>query len=64
MDGETRTYLAEVTNTPVFRSYVEDNGQMITRLEKLADHVGNPDSPHTQTYLQKVQAYADLVRRG
>ncbi|MGI3185714.1 CapA family protein [Nioella aestuarii] len=63
-DGEVRTYLAEVTKTPVFRSYVEEDGQMITRLEKLADHVGNPDSPHPQPYLQQVQAFADLVRRG
>lgn len=64
LNDEARTYLAGVVNTPVFRSYVEVDGQMITRLEKLADHTGNPDSPFPQDYLTKVQAYADLVRRG
>jgi len=63
-NGEARTYLASVVNTPVFRSYVEEDGQMITRLEKLANHAGNPDSPFPQNYLERVQAYADLVRRG
>lgn len=61
-NGTPATYLAGVVNTPVFRSYVDVDGRMITRLEKLDDHIGKPGSPHPQAYLQQVKRYADLVR--
>lgn len=47
--------------TPVFRTFVEEDGFMITRIEKLAKHLGSTQGPHPAEYIESVRRYADLV---
>jgi hypothetical protein len=34
---------------------------MLTRIEKLADHLGGRSSTHQQDYIAEIKRYADLV---
>lgn len=61
LGGRPATLLARATATPVFRTYVEEAGTPVTRIEKLADHAGNPESPFPAPYLDRIRHYAELV---
>jgi len=59
--GRNLTYIEKVGVTPVFRRYVDDGGKMLTRIEKLADHLGGRMGTHQQDYIAEIKRYADLV---
>ncbi len=61
IDGEERTYIEAARATPVFRSVLETDGRLVSRIEKLADHLDRPGSRHSPEYLSAVKRYADLV---
>ncbi len=60
-NGDTQTYIDDVRATPVFRTYCNENGKMITRIEKLADHTGPDGSTLPEPYIAKIKQHSDLV---
>ncbi|OWU85737.1 hypothetical protein ATO6_02135 [Oceanicola sp. 22II-s10i] len=60
-EGDLVTFIAGVDAVPVFRTYVEEEGHMITRIEKLTDHVGRQDSLFPQEYVGQIAAHAEHV---
>lgn len=61
LDGEPATYLDYAATTPVFRTYVHERGRMVTRIERLADHVGYGGSPFPDEYISRIREHAELV---
>lgn len=59
--GEDRTYIETARATPVFRSAVESDGRIVTRIEKLADHLDGRSRVHPPEYIAAIKRYADLV---
>jgi poly-gamma-glutamate synthesis protein (capsule biosynthesis protein) len=59
--GRNLTYIEKAGVTPVFRRYVDDGGKILTRIEKLADHLGGRMGTHQQDYIAEIKRYADLV---
>ncbi|MCP4392796.1 MAG: CapA family protein [Alphaproteobacteria bacterium] len=58
--GKELTYIEKTSVTPVFRSYTDNDGKVMTRIEKLTDHLdGNSNHPHD--YIAEIKQYADLV---
>lgn len=53
------TYVASAKATPVFRSYVEEQGRKVTRIEKLSDH--DQSSPFDAGWIKAIRDYATLV---
>jgi poly-gamma-glutamate synthesis protein (capsule biosynthesis protein) len=55
------TYVEKVSVTPIFRSAVDRGGKTLTRIEKLADHIGGRSDRHPRDYLAAIERYARLV---
>lgn len=61
LQGKDLTYIEKSSVTPVFRSSFESNGKMLTRIEKLSDHVNGRSKNHPQEYIAEIKRYAELV---
>ena len=61
LGGTEATYIEQADVTPVFRSVVDSGGQLVTRIEKLADHLGGRSRVHPPDYIAAITRYADLV---
>ena len=61
VDGQERTYIEHTNVTPVFRDYAYSNGQLITRIEKLANHLAESNDADRQHHIAQIKHYADLV---
>lgn len=61
LDGKEATYVESAYVTPIFRSVVEENGEIHTRLEKLDDHLDGKSTQHPEEYIAQLKQYADLV---
>jgi len=59
--GKNLTYVEKVSVTPIFRSAVDRGGKTLTRIEKLADHIGGRSDRHPRDYLAAIERYARLV---
>jgi capsule synthesis protein PGA_cap len=59
--GKARTYIEQAGVTPVFRSSTSNEHGIVTRLEKLADHVDGRRHLHSPDYIAEIKRYADLV---
>lgn len=55
------TYIQESKATPVFRGSVETGGKIITRIEKLSDHLHRPTSSYPRAYITRIRKYAELI---
>ncbi len=55
------TYIKDAQVTPIFRSCLNINGKLVTKMEKLADHVNGKNRLHSQEYISDLKRYADLV---
>lgn len=58
--GNEVTYIERAEVTPVFRTRVNEGGQQLTRIEKLADQLDNPGVAQA-AYIQQINRYAKLV---
>lgn len=61
LQGREVTYIENAKVTPVFRSYAERGGRMVSRIERLADHVDGRSTVHPPDYMAEIKRYADLV---
>ena len=61
LDGQGRTYIETARVTPVFRSSIDHDGKILTRIEKLADHLDGRSDSHSQDYIAELKRYADLA---
>lgn len=61
MGGKALTYIEKAGVTPVFRSCLNINGRLVTKIEKLSDHVNGQSRFHTMDYIAEIKRYADLV---
>lgn len=59
--GKNFTYVEKSTVTPIFRSIVHSRGKIVTRLEKLKNHLHGNMSPHPKDYINAIKYYSDLV---
>ena len=59
--GEELTYIEKANVTPVFRSSSDSSGKILTRIEKLADHLDGRSISHPQDYIAEINRYAKLV---
>ena len=59
--GRQETYIEDATVTPVFRSVVDSHGKLLTRIEKLTDHIGSRSNVHPQNYISRIEDYVDLI---
>ncbi|MFA5041762.1 MAG: CapA family protein [Bdellovibrionales bacterium] len=59
--GKEVTYIEKAAVTPVFRSSVDEGGQTVTRIEKLADYLEGRKNNHPPEYIAKIKEYADLA---
>jgi poly-gamma-glutamate synthesis protein (capsule biosynthesis protein) len=59
--GREVTYVESAKVTPVFRSAVAEDGGIVTRIEKLADHVDGRSKTHPPAYIAEIKRLSDLV---
>lgn len=64
LGGKARTYIERAAVTPTFRSAVSVDGEILTRIEKLADHVGGRSKSHPRRYIGRIRRYAERVLRA
>ncbi len=61
IQGEDVTYIEKASVTPVFRSSTDSGGKMLTRIEKLTEHLDGRSISHPPDYIVEIKRYADLV---
>jgi len=61
LQGNDLTYIEKASVSPVFRSSFNSGGKMVTRIEKLTDHLDGLSKNHPQEYITEIKRYADLV---
>jgi poly-gamma-glutamate capsule biosynthesis protein CapA/YwtB (metallophosphatase superfamily) len=59
--GKEVTYIQNAKVTPIFRSCININGKLVTKIEKLADHLNGQNRLHSQEYISDIKRYVDLV---
>jgi hypothetical protein len=64
IDGREATYIEKAAATPVFHSTRDEDGQTVTRIEKLADHLGGRGSAPAPAYVSEIKRWAELVLGG
>jgi poly-gamma-glutamate capsule biosynthesis protein CapA/YwtB (metallophosphatase superfamily) len=60
-EGRNLTYIEKASATPVFRDYICSGDKIVTRIEKLADHLNERDSSARHDHIANIKRYADLV---
>ncbi len=55
------TYIENARVTPVFRSAVGKDGDLLPTIEKLADHLDGRSDRHDADYIGQIKRYADLI---
>jgi len=61
LDGKEITLVERAETTPIFRSVTYPNGEPVTRLEKLSDHVDGRSQTHDPEYINRIAQYARHV---
>jgi poly-gamma-glutamate capsule biosynthesis protein CapA/YwtB (metallophosphatase superfamily) len=59
LQGRDLTYIEKARATPVFRNYINCDGKILTRIEKLSDHLHGRGAQ--QDHIANIKRYADLV---
>ncbi|MEO5337160.1 MAG: CapA family protein [Magnetospirillum sp. WYHS-4] len=59
--GREATYIESARVTPIFRSAADEGGRLVTRLERLADHVDGRGTRHPPAYIAEIKRLSDLV---